>query len=107
MKKYLIAAAIMASIANPAHAWFFFFLPGSAIDRIGDTVTGEKGNKCITATAKIGDEVRFHDGTTGIVAAIDGPSVRCPLEHIPIRATVVFGRPDAAVSASQQIPAPK
>lgn len=68
---------------------FFFYVPGSAVSAISDTLTGSFGNMCIPESAKIGDQLKQPDGKAGTVQRISGPSSQCNGPY-PIRAQVSF-----------------
>ena len=78
----------VALLCLPLQGCFFLFIPGSLIDAATDKITGDFGDKCIPATAKVGDPFRGDAGQTVRVRRISGPSSRCK-EPNPIRAEVL------------------
>lgn len=82
----LLVALLLASV--PARAWFFFFIPGKAIDAIGDAITGSEGSNCVGPNAKVGDLIRLNNGTMGKVKSLSGTSSRCTQPEHPIRALI-------------------
>jgi hypothetical protein len=70
-----------------AGCWFVF-IPGSAINAIGDSLSGYEGQHCVSATAKVGDRMKHVNGTVGTVMKLEGESSRCANPQRPIRAVV-------------------
>lgn len=68
---------------------FFFYIPGSAISAIGDTLTGSFGNACIKTYANVGDKVKMPNGMATITR-ISGSSSRCQDPSLPMRAEVTY-----------------
>lgn len=69
-----------------AGCWFVF-IPGSMISGIADSLGGYEGRHCIGESAKVGDRIKFTNGSTGVVKKLEGPSSRCQGQW-PIRALV-------------------
>jgi len=67
---------------------FFFFIPGSVIDRASDSMTGAEGQNCVSVNAKIGDSVRLPNGQMGTIKSLSGETTRCKNPALPIRALV-------------------
>jgi hypothetical protein len=67
---------------------FFVYIPGSVVTGATDALTGQHGNYCVPAAAKLGDRIRLPDGSYGIVEKLEGTSYRCKNEAKPIRARV-------------------
>jgi len=84
------ALLIGALCASNAHAWFFFFIPGSATRAIGDAVTGSKGNVCVKEGTQVGDVITSSNGNTAKVLSVSGNSSICRNPVTPIRAELEF-----------------
>lgn len=69
-----------------AHAWFFFFIPGSVVSKISDSVTGSEGDNCVGQQAQVGDPIRLPNGAVMTVKSLSGTSARCSDPNLPIRA---------------------
>jgi hypothetical protein len=65
---------------------FFFFIPGSVVGKISDSMTGAEGQNCVSASAKVGDTVRTPDGRPATVKSLSGESTRCKNPSMPVRA---------------------
>lgn len=104
MRKFSLAAlATVFSLApSVSHAWFFFILPGSVTNAIGDAITGSEGQNCVAPSVKVGD-VFVVEGKRLVVKSLSGESARCPNPSNPIRALVV----PQDDTASKQPEAPK
>jgi hypothetical protein len=90
-KKILIVlATALALTSSNAHAWFFFFIPGSVTGKIGDALTGAEGDQCVKETAKVGDVLRSPSGNTAVIKSLSGTSTRCQNNDLPIRARLEF-----------------
>lgn len=87
MKK-IVAVMIFLSafVSTSANAWFFFFLPGSVTGAISDAVTGSEGSNCVGPNAKVGDNIRFPNGSLMVIKSLSGTSSRCTQPEFPIRA---------------------
>jgi len=85
------ALFIIACLAAPlnAHAWFFFVIPGAAIDAIADAISGSEGENCVGSNVKVGDKITLSGGGGGVVKSLSGTSYRCTNPALPIRAMVV------------------
>jgi hypothetical protein len=79
------------SISFNANAWFFFFIPGGAIQAVGDAFTGAKGNICVKDTYKEGDVIPSTvTSNTAKILSLSGTSSICQNPTFPIRAEVEF-----------------
>lgn len=78
---------LLTLVSTNANAWFFFFLPGSVTSSISDAITGDKGENCVGANAKVGDTVRMPDGSYGTIKSLSGNSSRCT-SKLPVRALI-------------------
>jgi hypothetical protein len=85
----LLGVILATSAACTLSGCFFFYIPGSAVSAVSDTLTGSFGNKCIGESVKVGDRIRIDGGGTGTVTRISGPSSRCQ-DGRPIRAEVTY-----------------
>ena len=87
----LVLASILACAPTSANAFFFFFyIPGSVIGKIGDAITRSEGEHCVAATAKVGDVLKRPNGNTATIKSLSGTSSRCRNPELPIRALLVF-----------------
>lgn len=86
MKRLLLCAVLLTSFLSEAHAFFFFFLPGSVTGKVSDALTGAEGDNCVSANAKIGDNIRISNGDVRPIKSLSGTSVRCTNAEFPIRA---------------------
>jgi hypothetical protein len=89
MKKRIFSSILISFIlliANPAHAFFFFFIPGSVTGAISDAITGSEGANCVGSRAKVGDSIRLNSGSIMTVKSLSGTSTRCIQSEFPIRA---------------------
>ena len=89
MNKALFAFAFASCLSltvAPAHAWFFFWLPGSVTGAISDKLTGSEGDHCVSATTAVGDRISLPGGGSAVVKSLSGTSVRCQDTSRPIRA---------------------
>jgi len=80
----IILVAILAS--NNAHAFFFFFIPGSVTGKIADAFTGAEGENCVGEQTKVGDHIKLPNGELALVKSLSGMSSRCNQPERPIRA---------------------
>lgn len=71
---------------------FFFFIPGSAITKLSDTITGQRGDHCVSVTAQIGNQVRLPNGQYGVIKELHGETSRCTNPDTPIRALIEIVR---------------
>lgn len=74
----------------PLSGCWFIFIPGSAMDAIGDAMAGHRGNTCVSATAYEGQTIIMPNGKSGTLIKLEGESRRCTQPHLPIRAIVEF-----------------
>ena len=93
MKKLTITliALWLVLVSPTANAWFFFWVPGSVISAVSDSITGDEGESCVAANVKEGDAIRMPDGSIGRIKSLSGKSVRCNNPAQPIRALIVLG----------------
>lgn len=86
------AAALAAALAFPpcAHAWFFFFIPTSALRGASDAVTGAKGDICVKEGTQAGQTLNSPNGNTAKVISVSGTSTICRTPGLPIRAELEF-----------------
>lgn len=83
MKRVLsIAIVLSALFSTSAHAWFFFFLPGSVTGAITDAITGSEGENCVGTNAKVGDLIRLANGDMKNVKSLSGTSVQVRSDSI-------------------------
>jgi len=78
----------------------FVFIPGSVIDAVSDGITGDEGEHCVAAHAKVGDVVSLPGNGRGTIVSLSGKSMRCKDSSTPIRAELSFG---TSVMPKQQI----
>ena len=69
---------------------FFFFIPGSTVQAIKDSVTGGKGNICVKKEAKVGDVQPSIAGNTLTIISLSGTDSICQNPATPIRAEVQY-----------------
>lgn len=50
-------AALAACV--PLSGCFVFFIPGSVVGAVSDTLTGSKGEHCVSRAAKVGDTIKL------------------------------------------------
>lgn len=67
---------------------FFFFVPGSLIQKASDGITGAEGDHCVSSSAKVGDRTSMPFGGSGEIKSLSGTSVRCTDPQRPIRARI-------------------
>jgi hypothetical protein len=86
-----VAFALTSTLgSDDANAWFFFFIPGQVIDKIGDKLSGAQGDNCVAATAKVGDVITSPAGNTATIKSLSGSWSRCQQPNLPIRALLEF-----------------
>src|SRR5258706_2932749 len=90
--KPVAAAAFAAMLAfSPcAHAWFFFFIPGSVLRSASDALSGAKGNICVKEGAQAGQVLNSPNGNSAKVVSVSGTSSICQNPALPIRAELEF-----------------
>lgn len=81
-----LAVALLLAQSSSANAFFFIFIPGSAIDALGDALTGATGDNCVRGNTSVGDRIRLTDGSIHEVLKLSGTSTRCQTSEFPIRA---------------------
>lgn len=89
----IVVFVLVASLLAPprlAHAWFFFFIPGKAIEKMKDKVSGDDGDSCVSSKAKVGDLITSGSGNTATVVSLFGTSGRCKDPALPIRSRLDF-----------------
>lgn len=77
-------------LTSSAHAWFFFFIPGSVVQATGDAISGAKGNMCVKEGLEIGHIFTSPNGNTAKVLSLSGTSSICKNPAQPIRAEIEF-----------------
>ena len=80
----------LLGVSIDANAWFFFFIPGSAVRKVGDALTGSEGENCVASTTKVGDTLTSFAGNTATIVSLSGTSSICRDEKLPIRAKLDF-----------------
>jgi len=89
-KKIGFVFLLLMCFYTNANAFFFFFIPGSAMRGISDAITGAKGNICVKESAKVGDVIPSLAGNTMKILSLSGTSSICNNPALPIRADVEF-----------------
>jgi hypothetical protein len=69
---------------------FFFYIPGSVIDKLKSEPEIVGGNACAGASVRDGGRFAHHDGRMGTVEKIYGTSTRCPNPDIPMLVDVRY-----------------
>ena len=84
--------AILAALAASSmlSGCFFFYVPGSLVGQVSDSLTGATGEHCVREGVKVGDRVHDSSGRQATVISLSGASVRCPNKDLPLRAAVTF-----------------
>jgi len=85
-----LVLVISLAFSPSAHAWFFFFIPGSALRAIGDAATGAKGNICVKEGTQVGQILNSPNGNSAKVLSVSGTSSICQNPALPIRAELGF-----------------
>lgn len=83
-------AVVLAVASSNANAFFFFFIPGGVVNKIGDAFTGAEGDNCVKDTTRVGDVITSPAGNKATVKSLSGTSSRCQNPALPIRALLVF-----------------
>jgi len=79
------------TVSNSAYAgFFFFFIPGSSVRAVADSITGAKGNICVKEGTQVGQILSSGNGNTAKVLSLSGTSSICPNPTQPIRAELEF-----------------
>ncbi len=65
---------------------WFVFIPGSVVGAVSDSMTGAKGDNCVSANVKVGDRIRLPGGGRARVKSLSGTSIRCTSPELPIHA---------------------
>jgi hypothetical protein len=73
-------------ISVNAHAFFFIFIPGSLIRKVGDAMTGAQGENCVGEDKKVGDVIYSPSGNSATIKSLSGTSSICRDPLLPIRA---------------------
>ena len=81
---------VVAALVMPLGGCFFFYIPGSVIESIGDSLSGTTGKNCVSESSSVGSPVKMSDGRIGKIQKIEGISGRCQNPALPIRAVVSF-----------------
>jgi hypothetical protein len=84
---------LLIALAPLVQGCFFIYIPGSAIDATADTISGARGDNCVSATAKVGDRILLTSGAYGTIVSLSGTSYRCKQPEFPIRAVVQLNTP--------------
>ena len=79
----ITAAAAAAALLNGC---WFVWIPGSAVRAISDSITGDEGQHCVSASVRVGDVVKLPYGGKGRVKSLSGESMMCGQLDKPIRA---------------------
>ena len=87
MKTRLFMAALLPLALSGC---WFVFIPGSVTSAISDSITGDKGEHCVSRGAAVGDTVRMPGGGRATVVSLSGESIRCQTPEMPIRAELAF-----------------
>jgi hypothetical protein len=91
MKRFVfIFFFLWLGLISSAHAWFFFFIPGSVVQSTGDAISGAKGKMCVKEGIDVGHVFTSTNGNTAKVISLSGTSSICQNPAIPIRAEVEF-----------------
>jgi hypothetical protein len=90
MKRHILFAAFISLLSTSAHAWFFFFIPGSLSRSASDAMTGAKGNLCVGEKIEVGHTFTSSSGNTAKVLSLSGTSSICQNPAQPIRAEIEF-----------------
>jgi hypothetical protein len=85
MFRYVVIAAAASMLQG-----CLVFIPGQAIDAVADAATGNEGQNCVPAIAKVGDRIKLADGRIGKVAKLEGTTSRCTDPAHPVRALLTF-----------------
>ena len=99
MKFKMISYVVLILLFLPISGCFVY-IPGSVISAVSDGITGDEGEHCVAATAKIGDAVSLPGGGRGTVVSLSGNSIRCKDNSIPIRARLSF---EPGLTPNQQV----
>ena len=86
-KARLLIAALLPLLLSGC---WFVFIPGSVTSAISDSITGDKGEHCVSRGAAPGDTVRMPGGGQARVLSLSGESIRCSQPEHPIRAELAF-----------------
>ena len=105
MKKIIsLTFLALACVSTSANAWFFFFfIPGGAANKVGDSLSGAEGENCVKDTAKVGDVLTLASGNSAKIKSLSGASSRCQSKELPIRALLEFSY-DFSSKAGIEIP---
>lgn len=91
MKRFVCAFCILLlGLPSSAHAWFFFFIPGSAVSGVSDAFSGAKGNMCVKEGIEVGHVFTASNGNTAKVLSLSGTASMCQNPAQPIRAEIAF-----------------
>jgi hypothetical protein len=101
MKARIVFFAVLFVVAPTANAWFFFFIPPGAIEKL----QGKKGHNCVAAEAKVGDEFRSVNGDVLTVKSVSGTSTRCQQPERPVLAEIEYASsPTFSAKAGIEVP---
>ncbi len=87
--KSLLSIVLGYSLLIISGCWFVY-IPGSVIEAVSDGITGDEGEHCVAANAKVGDIISLPGGGRGTIVSLSGKSMRCKDSRIPIRALLEF-----------------
>ncbi len=83
----------------------FVFIPGSVVGAVTDSITGDKGEHCVSRGSVVGQRVNLGYGRIGVIEHVSKtPSSRCPDPMMPMRAALAF--PPNIDTATTFLPAP-
>jgi hypothetical protein len=101
-------ALLLAPLPFLLQGCFFFYIPGSVMSSISDSVTGSEGANCVGADAKVGDKIRLPDGSQNTIKSLSGTSSRCADARYPVRALLVpsTDEPRAAINSEVRLDLP-
>jgi hypothetical protein len=93
LARLVLLSSSLLLLHLPAHAWFFFLLPGNVTGAISDKFTGAEGDNCVGPHAKVGDLINMPGKGLATVKSLSGTSGRCQTAEFPIRALLDFNIP--------------
>ena len=66
--------------------FFFFWIPGQAINAISDAASGKEGEHYVGDSATVGARIMLDTSKVGTIEKLEGFSSRCKQPAFPIRA---------------------
>ena len=103
MRRSLIAALLVSSQL----AGCFVFIPGSVVGAVSDSITGDKGEHCVSRGTVVGQRISLGFGRVGVVEHVGKtPSSRCPDPMMPMRAALAFPPDVSSAAAPVQVSVP-